>query len=49
MIDGKLQPGDGGLVAVSKTGEIALVFNSEGMYRGAADAGGRFEIAIWGE
>jgi len=49
VIDGKLQPGDGGLVAVSKTGEIALVFNSEGMYRGAADAGGRFEIAIWGE
>lgn len=49
VIDGKLKPGDGGLIAVSRTGEIALVFNSAGMYRGAADAGGRFEIAIWGE
>lgn len=49
VIDGKLQPGDGGLIAVSHSGEIALVFNSAGMYRGAADAGGRFEIAIWGE
>jgi beta-aspartyl-peptidase (threonine type) len=47
VIDGKLQPNDGGLVAVSRNGEIALVFNSPGMYRGAADAGGRFEIAIW--
>lgn len=49
VIDGKLQPGDGGLIAVSRTGEIALVFNSAGMYRGAADANGRFEIAIWDE
>jgi hypothetical protein len=23
------------------------VFNSAGMYRGAADAAGRFEVAIW--
>lgn len=48
VIDGKLNPGDGGLIAVSKSGEIALVFNSAGMYRGAADAAGRFEVAIWG-
>ena len=47
VVDGKLKPGDGGLIAVSHTGEIALVFNSAGMYRGAADSGGRFEIAIW--
>ncbi len=47
VIDGKLQPGDGGLIAVSKSGEIALVFNSAGMYRGAADSSGRFETAIW--
>jgi beta-aspartyl-peptidase (threonine type) len=43
----KLQPGDGGLIGVSRTGEIAFAFNSAGMYRGAADSGGRFEIAIW--
>jgi len=44
---GKLRPGDGGVIAVGHDGSIALVFNSEGMFRGAADAGGRFEVAIW--
>ncbi len=47
VIHGKLEAGDGGLIAVAHDGSIALVFNSEGMFRGAADAGGRFEIAIW--
>lgn len=47
VIHGKLEPGDGGLIAVSHTGEIALVFNSEGMFRGAADSNGRFDVAIW--
>ncbi len=42
-----LQPGDGGLIAVSRDGAIALEFNTEGMYRGAADSSGRFEVAIW--
>lgn len=47
VIQGELEPGDGGLIAVAHDGSIALVFNSEGMFRGAADAGGRFEVAIW--
>ncbi len=47
VIHGRLQPGDGGVIVVSHTGEIALVFNSTGMYRGAADSQGRFEVAIW--
>ncbi len=47
VIDGELDPGDGGVITVSKNGEIALVFNSEGMFRGAADSSGRFEVAIW--
>jgi beta-aspartyl-peptidase (threonine type) len=47
VVQTKLKRGDGGLIGVSRTGEIALVFNSDGMYRGAADASGRFEIAIW--
>lgn len=47
VIHGKLQPGDGGLIAVGRDGSIALVFNSEGMYRGAADSAGRFEVKIW--
>jgi beta-aspartyl-peptidase (threonine type) len=44
-----LKPDDGGLIAVSRTGEIAMPFSSEGMFRGAADAGGRFEVEIWGD
>ena len=42
-----LDPNDGGLIAVDKNGRLALVFNSTGMFRGAADATGRFEVAIW--
>jgi beta-aspartyl-peptidase (threonine type) len=42
-----LNPDDGGLIAVSKRGEIAMPYNSEGMFRGCADSGGRFEVAIW--
>jgi beta-aspartyl-peptidase (threonine type) len=47
VIREKLQPGDGGVIAVGRDGSIALVFNSEGMYRGAADSSGRFEVKIW--
>ena len=47
VIHQELQKGDGGLVAVGRDGSIALEFNSDGMYRGAADSGGRFEVAIW--
>ncbi len=49
VVHGKLEKGDGGLIAVGASGEIALVFNSEGMFRGAADSSGRFEVAIWGD
>jgi beta-aspartyl-peptidase (threonine type) len=49
VIDGKLNPGDGGLIAVGSDGSIALVFNSPGMFRGAADSSGRFDVAIWEE
>jgi len=47
VIREKLQPGDGGVIAAGRDGSLALVFNSEGMYRGAADSSGRFEVAIW--
>ncbi len=43
----RLNPGDGGVIAVSRTGEIATVFNSPGMFRGIATSDGRFETAIW--
>ncbi len=47
VIHGKLDKGDGGLIAVDKDGAVAMVFNSPGMFRGAADADGRFEVKIW--
>jgi beta-aspartyl-peptidase (threonine type) len=47
VVHGRLKPGDGGLIAVAHDGSIAMVFNTPGMYRGAADSGGRFEVAIW--
>jgi beta-aspartyl-peptidase (threonine type) len=42
-----LRPGDGGVIAVDGRGDIAMAFNTPGMYRGAADASGRFEVRIW--
>ena len=49
VIHGKLNEGDGGLIAVARDGSIAMVFNSPGMFRGAADSSGRFGVAIWDE
>jgi beta-aspartyl-peptidase (threonine type) len=40
--------GDGGLVALDAEGNIALVFNTEGMYRGCRDSAGRNEVGIYG-
>ncbi len=47
VIHQKLQPDDGGVIGVARDGSIALAFNSAGMYRGAADSNGRFEVRIW--
>lgn len=49
VIHGQLDENDGGLIAVGHDGSIALVFNSNGMFRGAADSNGRFEVGIWEE
>lgn len=43
-----LKAGDGGLVAIDARGNIAMPFNTQGMFRGAANLRGRFEIGIWG-
>lgn len=40
--------GDGGLIAVNSDGEIAMPFNTEGMYRASKSSGGQQEIAIYG-
>lgn len=47
LLEETLEPGDGGIIAVSRTGELALMFNTGGMFRGAADSTGRFETGIW--
>lgn len=41
-----LQPDDGGLIAVSKTGEIVMDFTTAGMARAAADSSGKREIKL---
>jgi L-asparaginase / beta-aspartyl-peptidase len=39
--------GDGGLIAIDAQGNIALEFNTEGMYRGKRNATGINEVAIY--
>jgi beta-aspartyl-peptidase (threonine type) len=39
--------GEGGLIAIDKYGNIAMPFNSEGMYRGCRNSAGRSEISIY--
>jgi beta-aspartyl-peptidase (threonine type) len=39
--------GDGGLIALDKNGNIAMPFNTEGMYRGSVTRDGKIEIEIY--
>lgn len=39
--------GDGGLIALDKNGNVAMPFNTEGMYRGTITADGKIEIEIY--
>jgi beta-aspartyl-peptidase (threonine type) len=41
--------GRGGVVAVARTGALALPFNTAGMYRGYVQADGAIHTAIWDE
>lgn len=41
--------GDGGLIAVDRSGRLVMPFNSEGMYRACIDTAGRRTVAIFGE
>ncbi len=41
--------GEGGLIAVDKTGNITLPFNSEGMYRASYQDGGDIQIGMYRE
>lgn len=39
--------GEGGIIAIDRAGNVALEFNSRGMFRGMRDSTGRREIAIY--
>ena len=47
VLNERLEPGDGGIIAVDHRGNLVANFTSEGMYRGTADSEGEFEVAIW--
>ena len=40
--------GDGGIIAVDPRGNLAMVFNTAGMYRASVDTSGRVHVAIYG-
>jgi beta-aspartyl-peptidase (threonine type) len=40
--------GDGGLIALDRNGDHALVFNTEGMYRGFIKEGEKASVSIYG-
>ncbi|MDH5493620.1 MAG: isoaspartyl peptidase/L-asparaginase, partial [Myxococcales bacterium] len=44
-----LREGEGGVICVGADGELALVYNTPGMLRAAANSDGRFEVCIWEE
>jgi beta-aspartyl-peptidase (threonine type) len=39
--------GDGGLIAIDRNGNIAMPFNTAGMYRGCVTANGKIEVYIY--
>ncbi|MCF8713789.1 isoaspartyl peptidase/L-asparaginase [Joostella atrarenae] len=41
--------GDGGIIAIDHKGNMAMEFNTAGMYRASIDKNGKLEIAIYGE
>ncbi len=49
VVHGILQEGDGGLIALDARGNVAMVYNTGGMFRGVASSDGRSETAIWDE
>ncbi|MNL57789.1 Isoaspartyl peptidase precursor [compost metagenome] len=39
--------GDGGLIALDKNGQVAMPFNTAGMYRGTVTENGKIEVQIY--
>jgi isoaspartyl peptidase/L-asparaginase-like protein (Ntn-hydrolase superfamily) len=40
---------DGGVIAVSRDGQIVMHQNTPRMFRGMADSTGRFEVRTWAD
>jgi beta-aspartyl-peptidase (threonine type) len=49
MIKLKKLGGTGGIIAVDKNGNIAMPFNTSGMFRGFVKSGGGIKVAIFGD
>lgn len=49
MIHKRLNPNDGGLIAVDKDGNFTLQFNTQSMLRGFVTSDGKREVKIWGK
>jgi beta-aspartyl-peptidase (threonine type) len=39
--------GSGGLIAIDRRGNVAMPFNTSGMYRGYVDPNGKFVVEIY--
>ena len=47
MVFTTLTKDDGGVIAVDASGNVAMPYSSEGMYRATADSSGTFIVRIW--
>ncbi|MDH3285407.1 MAG: isoaspartyl peptidase/L-asparaginase [Acidobacteriota bacterium] len=47
VLESRLEPESGGVIALTTDGSIAMTFNTQAMPRAAADSTGRFEVLIW--
>lgn len=47
LLQDVLNPGEAGMIAVDKYGNIYMDMNTNGMFRGSSDSDGNREVAIW--
>lgn len=47
LLQDLLDPGDAGMIAVDKNGNMVMDMNTNGMFRGMSDSEGNREVAIW--
>lgn len=47
LLEDLLDPGDAGMIAVDKNGNMLMDMNTNGMFRGKSDSEGNREVAIW--